>query len=109
MYSYVVRKKVVVVHAVTAYRERKDSISLIINLRTRWRLVVTFALVPSYPRERAPVGLRAGVDAFGGLKTSWLAGIRTRSVQPYLVAIPTTLSRFLSIDGQMLIEIKSMY
>jgi hypothetical protein len=64
MYSYVVRKKVVVVHAVTAYRERKDSVSQILNLRTRWRLVVTFALVPSYPREGAPVGLRAGLLGF---------------------------------------------
>jgi hypothetical protein len=75
-----------------------------LDLGTCWRWVVSFTPVPLYPGESAPgthwirgwVGPRTGLDDVEKRKFLTLPGLGTptpRSLSPYPVTIPTTLSR----------------
>jgi hypothetical protein len=49
--------KIVPVHAMKAYRRSRGIAALILNLSTRWKIVVDFTPWPLYPRERTMVSI----------------------------------------------------
>jgi hypothetical protein len=94
------------VHAMKTPSNTGGIAPLSLNLSTRWRLVVTFTLLPPYPQETTGtgiewVGLRAGMYFWRREMSLASTGIRTRNLSADRpVTVPSTVSRMSGPTGQ---------